>query len=99
MNSVREKITPECKTFAKRTMTLNAISVIFGIIAIILLIVSLVYIYMPAEGDDILKNRSTAGITAIFALLAILVTEVVAIWMLLVTGKLKECIMGANAAK
>jgi hypothetical protein len=88
-----KKITPECETMAKRTMTLNSISVFFSIVAVILLIVALVYIYMPAEdATTMAKNKQVAGITSIFALLSVLVALVVSIWQIMISGKLKSCI-------
>lgn len=90
------KITPECGAISKRIFTLNAISVVFALLAVILLIVALVYIYMPGTEAELTKNRSTAGVTAIFALLAIVVSLLISAWHLMISGKLKSCIEATN---
>lgn len=91
--SLMNKVTPECHNMAKRVVTLNAISVFFALVGVILLIVALVYIYMPAtEAADITRNKNVAGITNIFALLSVVVSLLIGIWQILVAGKIKECI-------
>lgn len=87
-----KKITPECETMTKRVVTLNTISIMATVIAVVLLIVALVYIYTPMTEENAAKNKSTAGVSAIFALLFTLVATVVSIWQVMIAGKLKGCI-------
>jgi uncharacterized membrane protein YcjF (UPF0283 family) len=94
--SVFARITPECKDMAKRSTMLNAVGVFFAIVAVILIIVALVYNYMPAEGDAIAKNRAIVGTMTIIALFAIVITALVGVWQILVNKKLKGCIEGGK---
>lgn len=93
--SVRKLITPECQNMAKRSTMLNSVGVFFAVVAVILLIIALVYNYMPADGAAIERNRKIAGTMMIISLFAVVITALVGIWQIIVNGQLKKCIENA----
>jgi uncharacterized membrane protein YcjF (UPF0283 family) len=90
---IMKKITPECENMAKRSTMLNTVGVFFAIVAVILIIVALVYNYMPTDDEVIrAKNIKTVGTMNIIALFAVVITSLVGIWQIMVNNKLKQCI-------
>lgn len=93
-NKYMNKIIPECNTMAKRIGMLSMISIFFLVVAVILLIVVMVYVYMPVTEDTAatVRNKNTAGVSAIFGTIVVIIALLISIWQAMVNGKLKECI-------
>lgn len=94
-NSLKKLITPECQNMAKRSTMLNSVGVFFAIVTVILLIVALVYNYMPADGANIERNRKVAGTMMIISLFAVVIAALIGVWQIIVNGQLKKCIENA----
>lgn len=95
--SIKKLLTPQCEKMAKQSTMLNSIGVFFAIVTVVLLIIALVYNYMPAEGAVIERNRKVAGTMMIISLFAVVITALVGIWQIIVNGQLKKCIENAPA--
>ena len=96
-SSLLKKITPECENFAKRSTTLNMVSIFFAIVTIILIIIALVYNYMPPTSIAADKAIAWVGTMNILALFTVLVTLMVGVWAVTVQNQLKKCILQPGA--
>ena len=88
-----KKITPECENLAKRSTMLNVIGVTLVIIAVILMVVALIYNYMPSA-DEAEKEKKTRIIGAmnITALVFIVFTAFVGVWQIVINKKVQMCV-------
>jgi hypothetical protein len=59
--SLLKRITPECENFASRSTTINTISVLFALATVILLIIALVYNYMPTADEPVVPSAGNSA--------------------------------------
>jgi len=98
-STLLQRITPECKNMANRSSTLNMFTILFATIAIVLMIVALVYNYMPIkEGSGPTKEQKTKiiGWMNIVALILVVITAGIASWQITVNKAVQNCINSKN---